>query len=222
MEIKRDYIISSYIINKYNILNQLGEEGKEGLCYCIQDKKTNKKYALKIFRKNKSIKNINIECKYLIKASEINIAPKIIYKTDRNIIMELMNNRLLDVLKEQNNILTNKQIDQIIYLYIKLSELGILHNDDNISRNILLDSNNNFKLIDFGLSRKAKQNSYDKYGPYPNLTLLSKLYKLCNSDYLREFINNYETENNVIIDYRNYQINLINKRKQEYLSKFKS
>lgn len=39
MEIKRDYIISSDIINKYNILNQLGEEGKEGLCYCIQDKK---------------------------------------------------------------------------------------------------------------------------------------------------------------------------------------
>jgi serine/threonine protein kinase len=207
--LRKDIINSDEIQSKYNIIKQLGNEGIDGYVVLVECKKTHNKYAMKIFKNKKSIKKIKKEIKLLQKASSHNIAPKVIDFSDYWFVMELMYERLFDVLAKQNNTLTNYQIDQIIYLYKSLSKINILHNDSNITYNILLDSNGVFKLIDFGLSKNISKDILIKKGPFPNYSLLSNLYKITNNKYLRTIIDDYEKKYNVIIDIYEHQRRLV-------------
>ena len=104
---------------------------------------------------------------------------------------------LKKVLSDQNKKLSTEQIKRIIYLFTELDKSKILHNDDNITRNILSDIDGVFFLIDFGFSEKIKKND-------TNYRLLAKLYNITNSIYLKKFISNYEKETGTIIDLRSH------------------
>jgi hypothetical protein len=71
--------------------------------------------------------------------------------------------------------LSLKHQKQLWNLYKTLDEdVGIVHNDYNC-RNIMIDYEDNIKLIDFGRSRTIDKKWLIKYGPYSNLYFLSWL-----------------------------------------------
>lgn len=142
-------------INKYEILNQLGNIGKEGITYLV--KKDKNTYAMKTFNKKKSIKNIQKEAILQQKASELSIAPKI-YEVDlvnNYIIMEKMDCHLVDIMKKQNGDLTEIQQKQIINLFQKLDESKVFHGDSNILN--YMYKGQLIYIIDFGMSDEINE-----------------------------------------------------------------
>lgn len=199
-----DSIISKYnldpsIFSEWKVLEFIAE-GKDG--HVLKVKKGNQIGALKIFKKEKSIKKIIKEINFHKLAASKKLSPPILSK------WEITNNTkcyvtgflpftLKKVLSDQNKKLSTEQIKRIIYLFTELEKLKILHNDDNITRNILADDEGTFYLIDFGFSKKIKKND-------TNYRLLAKLYNITNSIYLKKFISNYEKETGTIIDLRSH------------------
>lgn len=199
-----DSIISKYnldpsIFSEWKVLEFIAE-GKDG--HVLKVKKGNQIGALKIFKKKKSIKKIVTEVNFHKLAASKKLSPPILSK------WEITNNTkcyvtgflpftLKKVLSDQNKKLSTEQIKRIIYLFTELEKLKILHNDDNITRNILADDEGTFYLIDFGFSKKIKKND-------TNYRLLAKLYNITNSIYLKKFISNYEKETGTIIDLRSH------------------
>ena len=197
-------IISKYnldpsIFSEWKVLEFIAE-GKDG--HVLKVKKGNQIGALKIFKKEKSIKKIIKEINFHKLAASKKLSPPILSK------WEITNNTkcyvtgflpftLKKVLSDQNKKLSTEQIKRIIYLFTELEKLKILHNDDNITRNILADDEGTFYLIDFGFSKKIKKND-------TNYRLLAKLYNITNSIYLKKFISNYEKETGTIIDLRSH------------------
>ena len=215
MASKRTQTFNSEEVNsKYEILKQLGTEGIDGVVMKVRCKKSNNIYAMKIFKNIKSSKNIQNEIKFLIKASKINICPKLIEYGDKWFVMEIMDKTLNEVIILQNNKLTQEQFNEIIVLYQKLSEIKISHNDSNIGKNIMIDTSGKFKLIDFGLSKNISKSDFTKKGPYPNFSLLSNIFKITKQDFIRKFIDDYEKEYNVIIDVYEHQRRRIEERKK--------
>ena len=71
--------------------------------------------------------------------------------------MELMNELLIDYMKRKGLKKLEKEIQfQLVACMEILDNIGILHNDGNI-RNIMLDNNNEIKIIDFGFSKLIKK-----------------------------------------------------------------
>ena len=196
---KMDSIISKYnldpsIFTKWKVLEFIAE-GKDG--HVLKVKKGNQIGALKIFKKKKSIKKIIKEINFHKLAASKKLSPPILSK------WEITNNTkcyvtgflpftLKKVLSDQNKKLSTDQVKRIIYLFTELDKLNILHNDDNIMRNILADNYGIFYLIDFGFSEISKKDT--------NYRLLGKLNNITNNNYLKKFISNYEKETGTIID----------------------
>ena len=161
-------------IDKYEIIKQLGEKGKEGITYLVKDKRTGLEYAMKTFNKRKSIENIKKEAELQKKSSEKGICPKVIdVDTLSNyIVMEQMDEHLFDLMKRQKGNLTEFQQKQLMDIFVKLDEANVFHGDSNILNYML--KNDKIYIIDFGMSKlidlKLKKKLKEER---PNFTLMN-------------------------------------------------
>lgn len=192
----------------WKIIKRIGAEGKDGLSYIIHHEINNVDGVVKLFKHKKSLNKIKTEYTILKKVSEAGLGPKL-YQSDienkRYIIMERLDLTLNQYLKEKNFSLNDLKF--IIKLYEKLGEIGIGHNDTNITRNIMF-KDNRFYLIDFGMAYevKKKKNTVQK-GINPNINLIVRLMHFVKDEiqkkYLRNYIDKYEEKYNVCVDLQN-------------------
>lgn len=140
---------------KYEILDKIGNKGKDGVCYIVKKRGSRKRelYVKKQFRKSKSDKKIIQEYEIQSLASQLGVAPRVYEYNiiDNYIIMEKMDKHILQLIEEQRNKLTQEQQYQILEIYDILSSKGILHNDNNILN--LMVKGKRIYLIDYGMSK---------------------------------------------------------------------
>jgi len=90
------------------------------------------------------------------------------------IAMLPLKTRLVDYYQDGETLLLKHQ-KQLWDLYKTLDkQVGIVHNDGN-RLNLMLDDEDNVKLIDFDRSEMINKRWLVKHGPYPNLSLMSVL-----------------------------------------------
>jgi tRNA A-37 threonylcarbamoyl transferase component Bud32 len=163
-----------YRLEKYEKLEQLGNKGKEGITYLVKDKKTGKIYAMKTFKKNKSINNIKKEAELQSLAAEFGISPVVIDVDiiNKTIVMEKMDKHLFDIMKLQNGDLTETQQKQIIKIYKTLDEAKVFHGDSNILN--YMYKGKKLYIIDFGMSKKIDELLIKKLGTNtPNMDIMT-------------------------------------------------
>ena len=128
---------------------------------------------MKTFKKNKSSKNIKKEAFLQQKASEFDIAPKVIDvdTISKYIVMEKMSSHLYEYIKKDGK-LTEKQQKQIIRIYKGLDDAKIFHADSNILNYMYKDKK--LYIIDFGMSKEIDEKLIKKLGTKtPNLDLMT-------------------------------------------------
>jgi len=147
--------LSNFIINKMMWLKnrQLGKDGKEGKVYAVSKPNGKKEYAMKVFKKSKSSKNIEMEGSLAKICYKAGLSPKIfeVNLVDKYIVMDMYDKTILDLMKEQNYTLKVAQQKQLVKLFSDLDKIGVMHNDPN-PLNILV-SNDKLKIIDFGMAK---------------------------------------------------------------------
>ena len=119
--------------------------------------------------------------------------------------MEPLAATLFDVVAEQRKTVTTAQRDRIVALFRRLSsEAEILHNDENVGRNVMTDARGRFFLIDFGFSSIITAKQRAKSGPLPNFALLSRVDALLAKDarVFAPIVRAYEAEHDVRVDAR--------------------
>ncbi len=149
---------------KYTRIEQLGKKGKEGTVFLVKDKKGNQ-YAMKVFSKSKSEKNLEREAILLKKASEFKISPSMIdYNLDDNyIIMEKLEKSLFDHIKDNKGKLSSKTQKDMIKIFKTLDKIQIFHADPN-PLNFMFDSKGDLKIIDFGFSKAIDDKLTKEHG----------------------------------------------------------
>ena len=160
--------------DKYNIIKQIGNVGKEGVTYLVQRKNDGAEFAMKTFKKTKSNKNILIESELQHIASKSGVCPKIIDVNldEKFIVMDRLDTHLYDIMKKQNGDISKKHQEQIIDIFKKLDQTKVFHADSNILNYML--KNNKLYIIDFGMSRKIDEKLIKKLGnDSPNLTFMT-------------------------------------------------
>ena len=171
--------------------------------------------ALKVFKRGKSAARITKELDYQTRASSYNLAPRVrstwrIDERHKCFAMERLDLTLLELLHEQHGVLTMKQRDRIIELITALGDrCDLVHNDDNICRNIMLRrSDGELFLIDFGMAAAVTKKVLKSRGPAPNITLLASIdcaiVKLGGEPAFEGFVSDYELQHGVIIDLRRH------------------
>ncbi len=163
-----------YKLEKYERIKQLGNKGKEGITYLVKDIKTDKIYAMKTFKKNKSINNIKKEGELQRLAAEFGIAPNVIDIDiiNKTIVMEKMDKHLFDIMKLQNGNLTELQQKQIIKIFKTLDEAKVFHGDSNILN--YMYKGKKMYIIDFGMSKKIDDALIKKLGTNtPNMDIMT-------------------------------------------------
>lgn len=135
---------------KYKIIGQLGNKGKEGRTFLVEDK-AGFQYAAKQFRKNKSVDKLKIELDLQKRCSDHNISPKVIdynFK-EKYIVMEKMDGHLHEYITHRGFLPEGCQ-QQVIDLLKKLDKIGVFQGDPNILNYML--KGGNVYIIDFGLA----------------------------------------------------------------------
>ena len=207
-------------------INEKLAEGKDGSVYSITNIIDNRKGAVKLFKDKKSLKKIKKEFAFFKQCSDIDISPKIyndkeLDEDNKYFMIERMEYTLLEFQKK--NEMTLEYLKEIINLYMKLSELKIFHNDGNIGRNIMFN-NGRFYLIDFGFSNNFNKRLYKQFGENPNISHINGLLKYVKKKklklYLENLIDNYEKENNVIINYVKHERIKLEKHREEMMKKY--
>jgi predicted Ser/Thr protein kinase len=156
----------------FTIINQLGEDGKDGVVSLVRFPNS-LEAAMKQYKKTKSTKMIQKEVDFQRQAAEAGIAPEIMHVDlpNRRIFMEKMAARVVDELSETDERF-ERELSEIMF---KLDEIGILHNDGN-PLNLMFDAEDNLKIIDFGLSNKITKAVRKKWGT-PNVKVTLRLLK---------------------------------------------
>ena len=155
----------SYTMDEFKVLQQLGEDGAQGVVSLVEFP-NGLKAAMKQFKKNKSPARIQQEADFQQKAADAGIAPPVMHVDldNRRIFMEPMQARVVDVLETGHD-----RFKQDLHHIMKtLDELNILHNDGN-ALNLMLDFNNNLQIIDFGLAKKITPAVRKKWKGEPNM-----------------------------------------------------
>jgi tRNA A-37 threonylcarbamoyl transferase component Bud32 len=168
---------------KYKRISRIGNDGKDGLAYLVKTA-DDKDYAMKTFKKTKSIDKIREEARLQGLAAEFGISPKIIDidLIGKSIIMDKMDEHLYDIMKTQNGNLTVKQQKQIIEIFQKLDEAKVFQADSNILNYMI--KNNKIMIIDFGMAKPVDKKLIKKLGTdkpnmkFMNLGLIIKLKEL--------------------------------------------
>jgi len=171
-------------IDKYKKIEKLGK-GKEGITYLVKDEKGNR-FAMKTFKKTKSSKTLKREYKLQEKAASCGVAPKV-YEYDivsKYIIMDLMDGRLIDIIKSQGNKLYRYQQARILEIYRKLDQCRVFHGDANLANYMHKDKI--IYLIDYGFAKKIDRKlkrSVNSDLPNFELMLLGFILKMKDSGF---------------------------------------
>lgn len=171
-------------IDKYKKLERIGGDGKEGKTFVVKNRRGHK-YAMKTFPKSKSSKTLKRELEFQQRASKHGLSPKIRdYDTvSKYIVMDLLDKNLLEILQEQNGVLTLTQQKHIINLFKGLDKINIFHRDPNPLN--IMTKNGNWYIIDYGFAveitdkLKKKYDSEDLNLHFMTTGLLLKLKELC-------------------------------------------
>tara|TARA_B100000073_G_C23707925_1_gene563046 strand:- start:401 stop:1156 length:756 start_codon:yes stop_codon:yes gene_type:complete len=151
---------------RFRKISTLGTKGKDASTYLVQDKK-GVNYALKQYRKNKSINTITNEIEFQTKANKYGISPKIHYFSEyfRYTVMDKLDFTLFEVLKENKGELSDEDQTMIVDLIYVLDRIGIFHGDPNLG-NFMVNKGkkNKWYIIDFGFSKKITPQLKRKYG----------------------------------------------------------
>ena len=150
--------------DEFEVIKQLGKDGAQGVVYLVEFP-NGLRAAMKQFKKTKSSARIQAEADLQKKASDAGISPEVMHVDleNKRIFMEPMQCRLVDVLKRTSPHFE----DDLIRIMKTLDDIGILHNDGN-ALNLMLDHDDQLKIIDFGLAKKIDSKVRKKWGEYPN------------------------------------------------------
>lgn len=148
----------------FEVIKQLGKDGAQGVVYLVEFP-NGLRAAMKQFKKTKSSARIQAEADLQAKASDAGISPEVMHVDleNKRIFMEPMQCRLVDVLKRTSP----RFEDDLIRIMKTLDDIGILHNDGN-ALNLMLNSDDQLQIIDFGLAKKIDGKLRKKWGEYPN------------------------------------------------------
>ena len=150
--------------DEFEVIKQLGKDGAQGVVYLVAFN-NGLRAAMKQFKKTKSSARIKVEAEFQEKAFDAGIAPEVMHVDleNKRIFMEPMQCRLVDVLKR-----TCPQFeDDLAHIMQTLDDIDILHNDGN-ALNLMLDDEDQHKIIDFGLAKKIDKKLRKKWGEAPN------------------------------------------------------
>ena len=150
--------------DEFEVIKQLGKDGAQGVVYLVEFP-NGLRAAMKQFKKTKSSARIQAEADLQAKASDAGISPEVMHVDleNKRIFMEQMQCRLVDVLKRTSP----RFEDDLIRIMKTLDDIGILHNDGN-ALNLMLNSDDQLQIIDFGLAKKIDGKLRKKWGEYPN------------------------------------------------------
>ena len=158
---------------KYTKIKQLGKRGKDGTVYLVKNK-NGKKFAMKVFRKNKNSKSLIREYDMQKEASKIGVAPKVVECNvkEKYIVMERMDRLLIDSMKKRNGLLTRTRQMEILNIFRKLDKARIFHGDPNLLNFMI--KNGRIYLIDYGFSKPITEEFMRKEKTQtPNMTIMS-------------------------------------------------
>lgn len=135
-------------------IKQLGDKGRESRTFLVTDRDTGKKYAMKTYRKNKSSKSLKDEYYYQELAAKEGISPAVISldTVNKTMIMEKLDIDLVDLMKRQGGVLTERQQKRIINIFKKLDEIKVFHLDANPLN--FMAKRGRIYIIDYGFSKK--------------------------------------------------------------------
>lgn len=183
-------------MDNYKIIEKLGIKGKDGNVYSVKKGKYSKLRAMKKFRKNKSLKDMEQEVLCQILASKAGITPKLhdCNADDRFIVMDKLDTTLFEYLTTHKFKLPKKYQLQLVDIFRALDDRGVYHKDPNPLNFMFKDGN--LYIIDFGFAQPIDQAVINKYGNTPNYTymipglilVLKGMYKDCKFPWLLKHI----------------------------------
>ena len=144
----------------FTLLEQLGNNGKEGKTFNIKVKR--KYYALKKFKRTKSKNNILKEARFQHTASLHGISPKI-YECNldsKHIIMDKLDTSLFKILRKNNGKLSIKYQKELIRIINLLDKINIFHGDPNPANFMIKDGK--LYIIDYGFAKIIDKKLYKK------------------------------------------------------------
>ena len=149
----------------FEVIEQLGKEGAQGVVYLVEFP-NGLRAAMKAFKKTKSPARIQAEADFQSRAAEAGIAPEVMHVDldKKRIFMEPMSSRVVDVIKKGNARLSA----DLNHIMTTLDRIGILHNDGN-ALNLMLDSEDQLNVIDFGLAKEITDKVRKKWKGEPNV-----------------------------------------------------
>lgn len=159
---------------------QLGEPGKDAVTWQV-----NGKYALKQFKRNKSVKKMMKEVELQTLASDVGIAPKIIdVDYDRRyILMDKLHKHMVDV--NSTKYVSDDHQKQLVKLYKKMDSIGVFHGDPN-PLNYMRNKRGKLYVIDFGMASRIDSRLKKKlFTENPNVDImnLTMVLKLKSMDF---------------------------------------
>lgn len=149
----------------FEVIKQLGQDGAQGVVYLVEFP-NGLRAAMKQFKKTKSSAKITAEADFQQRAADANIAPDVMHVDTENkrIFMEPMQVRVVDVLESSSK----RFSDDLRHIMETLDDIGILHNDGN-ALNLMLNDNDELRIIDFGLAKKIDKKVLNKWKNQPNI-----------------------------------------------------
>lgn len=158
---------SAEYIGRFELIRELGK-GAQGIVYLAKDLKLNRQVAVKtLLHKNKDGDQIINEARNVSALEHPNIIPLYEIGTHEQrpfLVYPYVQGKTLRAYMDKNKKLTviesTKIISAVLDGLIHAHEKGIIHRDLNPS-NILLDENDNPRIMDFGISTFAGHNTSD-------------------------------------------------------------
>lgn len=156
--------------NKYIKYEQLGLEGKDGICFKVIHTGTGKTFAMKTFRKGKTESKLKQEYYLQKEAYKSRIAPKIYdfeFEKEKYIVMEMMDHHLF----RNKVVLTKNQQNEILSIFRKLDKAKIFFGDPNLLN--FMTKDDRIFLIDYGMAKTIDKNFISKHGENPNFKIMT-------------------------------------------------
>lgn len=157
----------------FTVIRQLGQDGAQGVVSLVEFP-NGLRAAMKQFKSTKSTAKIKSEADFQQKAALAGIAPEVMHVDlhKKRIFMEPMSARIVDVVQKGSLRLT----DDLNHIMTTLDRIGILHNDGN-ALNLMLDYDEQLKVIDFGLAKEITDTVRKKWQGEPNVKVTLHMMK---------------------------------------------